>query len=192
MHVPASLIAAAIIVIVLSGIALITWAHRRGHAAGSEEYRQLIKIKDENIAELLYTSARERSDAAQAMEELGLQHQQELERQQRALRTARNHADQTMLEQRAGLRELNQITAAHAALTERCFESDRTIEALRATSLTPREITLIDSMTQKLRLASPALHSAQQFAAAKEAKVLADRGQVLLTRLRGAEAEDAA
>lgn len=192
MHVPASLIAAAIIVIVLSGIALISWAHRRGHAAGGADYRQLIKIKDENIAELLYTSARERSDAAQAMEELDLQHRQAHDRLRGNLREAERTSEQTYTLLKEAREDISDLRIQRDTLTRKCLEHSRTVEALRTTSLTAMEITLIDSMTQKLRLASPALHSAQQFAAAKQAKVLAERGQVLLSRLRGAEAEDAA
>lgn len=78
-----------------------------------------------------------------------------------------------------GLRET--LSAAHESLRE-----------LSGTRITPTDTQLILDMAGKLSLASPALHATQAFKDAREAKMLADRGQALLKRLRPTSEPEAA
>lgn len=129
-----------------------------------------------------------RTDYAYALEQQDEHHRELLEEQradyQRQFRQLNNLLQETR----------STATATQAEYGRLHDELAAKLQAAQAAALSATEIQLLEDMTAKLRLASPVLHAHQQFAAARKAKELSGRGEVLLSRLRPliATEEDAA
>lgn len=133
-----------------------------------------------------------RTDAAVAMEHNTARHQQVVADLEFQLRQAESSNEQTYSILKEARADISDLRKACEGLTRANVELTGTVEELRGTGLSHIEVELIEAMSQKLRLASPALHASQQFADARQAKILSERGAALYKRLHRAEAEAAA
>lgn len=165
-------LAAGLIAVLITAIVVAQRLYNEGYAKAERRFNHALNSKNLYIEELTdltdkahdkliaEKSAHEQSrhNAAQALEQMELTHQEEREAELSKLRKAN--------------RTLEMLELSHQQERE-AFKAE--LRAAR-TLLSDQELELIIAMAEKLKLASASLHATQHYKDAKQAKALGDSG----------------